>query len=128
VSIHMDKLIASFDHENKGRKLLNENTFFNELCSLMKNVEFAKFYDSHFNDWTDIECMIFYMKLYSTIDHEYKERFKKDITDETMTYMLHKIMTNSKSRAFAFYLFHNYKDKYGHKSSEGFRKELCFER
>ena len=84
---------------------LNENVFFNDLCSLMRNVEFAKFYDSYFNDYSDIECMIFYMKLYSTIEYEYKERFNLSIDDETMKLMLHKIMSNGETRKFAFEIF-----------------------
>ena len=120
----MDKIIET--HESKGAKILKHNAFFSDLCNLMKNVEFVKFYDTYFHDWSDIECMIFYMKLYSTIDNEYKNRFNSKISDASMTFMLHKVMSNSKSRAFAFDLFHNYKTQYGHKSTEGFCKLLEF--
>ena len=122
----MDQLVEFSDIENTGRNILNENKFFSDLCSLMKNVEFVKFYDNYFKDWSDIECMMFYMKLYSTIAYEYKSRYNKDITDETMTYMLHNIMKNGKSRKLAFDIFNRYKKEYGHESTEGFRKELKF--
>lgn len=123
----MDSIVEILpNHEKKGKEILKSNAFFSDLCSLMKNVEFVKFYDTYFNDWSDIECMIFYMKLHSTIDNEYKKRFETKISDETMTYMLHKVMTNGESRKFAFELFHNYKSQYGHKSTDGFCKLLEF--
>lgn len=111
---------------SKGAELLKSNPFFSDLCSLMKNVEFSKFYDTYFNDWSDIECMVFYMKLYNTIDFEYEKRFNEKISDEAITFMLHKVMTNKDTRIFAFDLFRNYKDQYGHKSTEGFCKLLEF--
>ena len=70
--------------------------------------------------------LIFYMKLYSTIEYEYKSRFKSQIDDEKMTLMMHKIMTNGRTRKFAFDLFEKYKHEFNHESSEGFRKELEF--
>lgn len=117
----------SSNYQEKGKRILDKNSFFSDLCNIMKNVEFVKFYDTYFHDWTDIQCMVFYMKLYSTIDYEYTRRFNDTISNETMTYMLHKIMTNSESRKIAYDLFHDYKKKHGHKSTEGFRKLLHFE-
>ena len=111
--------------EVKGKKILSQNTFFQDLCSLMKNTEFKSFYAKYFNEWSEIECMIFYMKLYSTIEYEYKLRCNNDISDELMTYMLHKIMTTSKIRAIAFDLFKNYKS-IDHNASQNFRNLLQF--
>jgi hypothetical protein len=122
----MNQLIQFNDKNRKGGKILSENIFFKDLCNLMKNVEFVKFYDNYFKDWSDIQCMIFYMKLYSTIEYEYKLRFNSEINDETMTLMMHKIMTNGQTRKFAFDVFEKYKNDYNHESSEGFRKELQF--
>ena len=48
--------------EKKGTKILKENKFFSDLCSLMKNIDFITFYDEYFKDWSEIQCMIFYMK------------------------------------------------------------------
>ena len=72
----MDQLVLKQEEslieiERKGGEILNENKFFSDLCSMMKNVEFLKFYDEYLKDWSDIQCMIFYMKLYTTIDFEY---------------------------------------------------------
>ena len=92
----MDKLVSkddsTFDIEEIGENILNENKFFGDLCSLMKNVEFIKFYNTYLQEWSDIQCMIFYMKLYSTIEYEYNMRFSHKITDEIMTYMIKKFV------------------------------------
>ena len=57
----MDQLVVKQDEslveiERKGGKILSENKFFSDLCSLMKNVEFLKFYDEYLKDWSDIQC------------------------------------------------------------------------
>ena len=117
------KSIESF--EKKGSKILQSNGFFQDLCSLMKNNEFRHFYTTYFNDWSEIQCMIFYMKLYSTIQYEYSKRYNEEITDTLMTYMLHKIMTTSETRKYAFDLFQNYKD-IDHKQTQEFRNLLTF--
>ena len=95
----MDQLVVKqgeslVEIERKGGKILSENKFFSDLCSLMKNVEFLKFYDEYLKDWSDIQCMIFYMKLYTTIDYEYSNRFNNKISDEAMTYTIKQIMEN----------------------------------
>ena len=113
--------------EKEGSRLLNTNHFLKDLCILMKSSGFAQFHDAHFHDWTDIQISIFYMKLYTTISFEYKNCFKEEISDELMIYMLHKIMTNFKSRHIAYDLFYKYKNQFGHKSIEGFRKLFNFQ-
>lgn len=50
----MNQLIQFNDKNSKGRQILSDNTFFKDLCNLMKNVEFARFYDNYFKDWSDI--------------------------------------------------------------------------
>ena len=112
--------------ERKGGEILNENKFFSDLCSMMKNVEFLKFYDEYLKDWSDIQCMIFYMKLYTTIDFEYNSRFNDKISDEAMTYTIKQIMENRDTRRFAFDLFKDFKD-ISHKNTGSFRTLLNFE-
>ena len=118
-----DKVVEAF--EKKGSKILKTNGFFQDLCNIMKNEEFRKFYDTYFNDWSEIQVIIFYMKLYSTIQYEYQKRYNDSISDELMTYMLHKIMTTSTSRKYAFELFQSYKD-IDHNKTQEFRNLLTF--
>ena len=111
--------------EVQGKKILNNNPFFTSLCSLMKNVEFREFYNTYFNDWSEIQCMIFYMKLYESIQIEYESRYNSKISDETMSFMLHEIMTTSEARKIAFDMFRNYKELDVSKS-DSFKAMLTF--
>lgn len=95
--------------ENKGNKILNKNKFFSDFTSLMRNIEFKEFYDNYFNDWSDIQTMIFYMKIYSTIEKLYFSKYKNHISDDLMTYVLHKIITTNETRKIAIELFKNFK-------------------
>ncbi len=127
----MDQLVLKqgeslVEIERKGGKILSENKFFSDLCSLMKNVEFLKFYDEYLKDWSDIQCMIFYMKLYTTIDYEYSNRFNNKISDEAMTYTIRQIMENRDTRRFAFDLFKDFKD-ISHRNTGSFRTLLNFD-
>ena len=127
----MDQLVVKqgeslVEIERKGGKILSENKFFSDLCSLMKNVEFLKFYDEYLKDWSDIQCMIFYMKLYTTIDYEYTSRFNNKISDEAMTYTIKQIMENRDTRRYAFDLFKDFKD-ISHKNTGSFRTLLNFD-
>jgi len=94
----------------------------------MKNKEFKYFYDEYFKDWSDIETMIFFMKLYSTIEVEYTSRFNNDINDETMAFMLHSVMSDKKSRSMAFSLFRNFKDHEGSRKIKDFKNLLDFKK
>lgn len=95
--------------EKNGSKILKKNKFFSDFTSLMRNIEFKEFYNNYFNDWSDIQTMIFYMKIYSTIENLYFNKYKNNISDELMTYMLHKIITTNETRKVAVELFKNFK-------------------
>ena len=95
--------------EEEGQKILNENNFFQDFTSLMRNNEFKKFYHNYFKDWSDIQTMIFYMKIYSTVEDLYYSQYKKEISDELMTYTLHKIITTQETRKIAVEIFKNFK-------------------
>jgi len=97
----------------QGENILNKNDFFKKLMNLMNSGEFKDFYDSYFNDWSDIETIIFYIKLYKTIAYEYKTRFNEEINDELMSYMLYNVMSNEQTRKLALEKFRDFKE---HKS------------
>ena len=77
----------------------------------MRNQEFKKFYNEYFNDWSDIQTMIFYMKLYSIIEDLYFKRYNSNISDELMTYTLHKIITTKETRQLSMKLFRIFQGK-----------------
>jgi hypothetical protein len=94
----------------KGKKILKTNPFFTDFISLMKNTQFKYFYENYFKNWSDIETMIFYMKLYKFIESEYEIRYKKEISDEIITYMLDYIIKTSKLRKSAIESFSKFKE------------------
>lgn len=94
----------------KGNKILHENDFFRDFISLMHNIEFDNFYKKYFQNWSDIETMIFYMKLYKAIEYGYSTKFETNIDPQLMTFTLHKIMTTTPLRKAAMKTFRNFKD------------------
>ena len=125
----MDQVtVYNTDIEEAGQKILETNQFFGDLCSLMKNVEFIKFYHNYFHDWSDIQCMIFYMKLHTTIQYEYQQRYGGEIADTTMVYMLNKIMENSSTRKCALGLFKDFKQSVNTEETRNFRSLLSFDK
>ena len=76
----------------------------------MHNIEFNNFYKKYFQNWSDIETMIFYMKLYKAIEYGYKNKFYTDIDPQLMTFTLHKVMTTTALRKAAIKIFRNFKD------------------
>ena len=76
----------------------------------MNSIEFKDFYDNYFKDWSDIETIIFYIKLYKTISYEYTSRFNEEISDEVMTYMLYNVMSNTETRKLALEKFRDLKE------------------
>ena len=95
--------------EKEGKKILKKNDFFKDFTSLMRNTEFKNFYNQYFKDWSDIQTMIFYMKIYSTIEEIYFIKYHEHISDELMTYTLHKIITTKETRKAAIELFKEFK-------------------
>ena len=93
-----------------GNDILETNVFFKDLVGLMKNVQFRNFYNEHFTDWSDIQVMVFYMKLYATIESEYAARYCREIDDNVIVCVMHNIMSTQITRKIALDIFKNYKE------------------
>ena len=106
--------IKNINYDKKGKQILKHNPFFTDFLNLMRNTEFTYFYKKYFNNWSDIETMIFYMKLYKFIEQEYINRYSKQITDNMMTFMLDYVIKNNKLRTSAINSFKNFKDNKSH--------------
>ena len=102
------------------------NVFFMDLIQLMKNEEFKYFYNTYFTDWNEIQSMVFFMKLYSSIEYEYDQRFHKTISDTEMSYMLQQIMTNTNTRKMALQMFNDYQITVDYQKTKQFRTLLVF--
>ena len=103
-----------------------QNPFFGDLVALMKNKEFRDLYDTYFTDWNEIQSMVFFMKLYSTIEYEYQERFNQSISDNDMKNMLHNVMQNNVTRRYALELFQEFKITKDYEKTKQFRTLLAF--
>ena len=106
----------------------NQNPFFGDLVSIMKNKEFRELYETYFTDWNEIQSMVFFMKLYSTIEYEYQERFNQTISETDMKNMLQNVMTNNVTRKYALELFQEFKFTKDYQKTKQFRSLLDFKK
>jgi hypothetical protein len=92
----------------EGEKMCSTNPFFKDFITLMNNTQFNDFYDKYFQNWSDIETMVFYMKLYKALEYGYFLKYNQSIDDNLMTFILHKIMVTSDLRRQAIKLFRSF--------------------
>ena len=109
-----------------NNNIMKTNPFFKDLINIMNNHEFKEFYNKYFSDWNDIQAMVFFMKLYSTIDYEFTRQFNSQIENSEMEMILNKVMENSSTRKMALSLFNDYKSCTDYKKTEKFRTLLSF--
>ena len=81
-----------------GEKKIENNDFFQDLCVLMENEEFKRFFDKHMNNWIDIKCSVTYMHLYKQIKERYNEINEKELDNRIIVYLLSKIMKDKTLR------------------------------
>lgn len=94
----------------EGSKIYRSNPFFRDLIGLMQNPEFHHFYNQYFSNWSDIETMVFYMKLYKAVEYGYQSKFSAPMEPELMTYTLHRIISTADIRRNAVKIFNNFKN------------------
>jgi len=92
----------------EGEKMCSTNPFFKDFITLMNNIQFNDFYNKYFQNWSDIETMVFYMKLYKALEYGYFLKYNQSIDDNLMTFILHKIMVTSDLRRQAIKLFRSF--------------------
>ena len=93
-----DKELIKKDLIKNGSIILKENNFFNDLDNIMNDYQFRFFYNKYFNDISDIKTVVLYMKLYETIQKEYKEKNGIDIESELLIYIIKELMSEDCSR------------------------------
>ena len=109
----MENQIISNDNNTQfmieeGEKISSTNPFFKDFITLMNNTQFNNFYNKYFQNWSDIETMVFYMKLYKALEYGYLTKYNQSIDDNLMTFILHKIMITSELRKPAIKLFRSF--------------------
>jgi len=90
--------IVGQDALKEGQRKLANNDFFQDLCALMENEQFNRFFDKHMSNWTEIKCSLTYMHLYRQFKIKYE-----DLTDEALdknlaVFLLSKIMCDKTLR------------------------------
>ena len=83
---------------NIGKIKLTNNEFMKDLCDLMEDEKFLKFYKKYMMDWTSIKCTSIYMRLYSEFKTKYETISKDELDKNIIIFILSKIMTNSTLR------------------------------
>ena len=94
--------------KNQGHKILEKNKFFNSLDTVMQNEEFRGFYNKYFKDSSDIKTAIMYMKLYETIEVEYRQRNGCEIKKELLAFMIRELINNTNTRKMILKSFENF--------------------
>ena len=59
--------------QNLGKKEIENNSFFTFLNKLMTNNDLRPYIDEYFGEWSDIETTIMFIKLYQSIENEFKK-------------------------------------------------------
>lgn len=101
-----------------GKEILDENDFFKSLESIMSNNTFRTFYNKYFKDFSDIKIVVLYMKLYETIQIEYKECHGIEIEKEFLAYIMKELMNDNLSRKQIMESFHNFTDIYNYSNKK----------
>ena len=94
----------------KGKIILKENDFFNDLDYIMSNDNFRIFYDKYFKDFSDVKVVLLYMKLYETIQKEYFEINNKEIEKELLAYIIKEVMCDNFTRKIIMKSFDEYEN------------------
>ena len=83
-----------------GKKELHNNLFFCDLNELMQSdTKFRIFYDKYFKDSSDVQTVILYLKLYETLEIEYKQYNNNEKVDEDLLiYAIKELMSNESTR------------------------------
>lgn len=103
--------LVSYERSIKiGEKIQKSNRFFKDFTLLMNSPEFTNFYENYFSNWSDIETMIFYMKLYKAVEYGYKKYHDDTINENYMIFILHKIISTNELRQNAIQIFNNFKE------------------
>ena len=122
--------LIKLDDINKIDNLKDNNNisspFLRDLVEIMNNENFKVFYDNYMNDFSEMETIFFYMKLYETIQFEYNSRYNKKLDDGKMIKLLYNIMNDSELRKFALELFGNFRSDILSKKNQKFKILLNF--
>jgi hypothetical protein len=98
--------------KKRGKKELDTNPFFTDLNELMRHDnKFRIFYDKYCKDSSDVKTVLIYMKLYETLELEYKGRMIEETEsdhEEVLICAIKELMTNESTRKSILSSFNRY--------------------
>lgn len=84
--------------EQEGEKIVEKNTFFKDLSTIMKNANVKTFFDKYFTDMNSIKSTVIYMKVFRLLEEKYKTLSEKELSEYVNIYLLHRAMTSNELR------------------------------
>ena len=84
--------------EQEGEKIVEKNTFFKDLSTIMKNADVKTFFDKYFTDMNSIKSTVIYMKVFRLLEEKYKTLSEKELSEYVNIYLLHRAMTSNELR------------------------------
>ena len=75
-----------------------ENPFYEDLQRLMQNNGFREFSQKYFQNHSDIETVLLYIKFYEYIEKEYVSKYNQKPTSQTVISIIHLIMNDRTAR------------------------------
>jgi hypothetical protein len=98
--------------KKRGKKELDTNPFFTDLNELMRHDnKFRIFYDKYCKDSSDVKTVLIYMKLYETLELEYKGRMIEETEsdhEEVLICAIKELMSNESTRKSILSSFNRY--------------------
>jgi len=94
----MNAIVEHSTALEEGKKKLENNEFFADVCALMEDDKFKRFFDKHMSNWIDVKCSLTYMHIYNQIKMKYKELNYDTLDKHLAVYLLSKIMKNKSLR------------------------------
>ena len=93
-------IVVSNNIVSKGSQLLNENDFFRDLCEIMEDPKFIRFFNKYFTNWTEIKSTVIFMKLHQELTSKYKELTSSniDLDKSIISFIMWKIMRDKHLR------------------------------
>lgn len=96
-NFNKEKIVLK-ETEQKGKKIYNQNKFYQKIVNLMEHPEFREFFDKYLNDWEDIKLIIAFMKTYEMIEKNILDEHKEKINGYHKLYILDQLFKNKNSR------------------------------
>jgi len=84
--------------EQEGEKLVENNKFFKDLATIMKNSDVKMFFDKYFTDMNSIKSTVIYMKVFRLLEKKYESLSEKELSEYVNVYLLHRAMTTDHLR------------------------------